>query len=159
MRGRPGNCSVAYSRGAFFVKRHKAPGTPSMGLGLVLPGERLVLGVAYTSRQNGWRGEAKKRCLRLERRVPTERGLWHIGRIITNVVFGVAVCPLVVGCNARSKNSPDEKEGRNIRLSNRYPRVLARVEGKRQGWAAVQISGTGHLVLEQAERAWEFAGE
>lgn len=65
--------------------RHKTPGTPPMGLGLVLPGERLVLGWHTLQDKTDGGGREKERCLRLERYL-RRRGLWHIGRI-TNVVF------------------------------------------------------------------------
>lgn len=106
-------------------------------------GREACLGVAYTSRQNGWRGgEEKERCL-----PPTERlvAYWTDHEC----GFGVAT--------HAPRTSPDEKRGRNVRLSNRYPRVLARDEGNVQGCVlAVQISGTGLSCL--GERSMGICG-
>lgn len=115
-----------------------------MGLGLVLPGERLVLGWhTLQDKTDGGGGERKSGVYGWKGTSDGEAcGILDGSRMWFSYL---------VWCRSRPQRTLQEesrrKRGRNVRLSNRYPRVLAREERNDRGGLLYRSAGQDMLVL------------
>lgn len=114
-----------------------------MGLGLVLPGERLVLGWHTLQDKTDGGGERKSGVYGWKGTSDGEAcGILDGSRMWFSYL---------VWCRSRPQRTLQgqsrRKRGRNVRLSNRYPRVLAREEGNDRGGLLYRSAGQDMLVL------------